>query len=65
MREGGKRTFKKKKIDPIFEKVNEGAEINKNIAQSSRKVNEGGEKNKQKKQSWKNVFLSPEINLFF
>ena len=27
MREGGKKTFKKKNIEPIFGKVNEGDEI--------------------------------------
>ena len=30
MREGGKKTFKKKTIEPIFVKVNEGDEIKKN-----------------------------------
>ena len=31
MREGGKKTFRKKNIEPIFGKVNEGDEIKKNI----------------------------------
>ena len=33
MREGGKKTFEKKKhIEPIFKKVNEGDEIKKTLA---------------------------------
>ena len=31
MREGGKKTFKKKTIEPIFGKVNEGNEIKKTL----------------------------------
>ena len=31
MREGGKKTFKKKNIQPIFGKVNEGDEIKKTL----------------------------------
>ena len=38
-----KKTFKKKKTEPIFGKVNEGDEIKKNIGQISSKVNEGDE----------------------
>ena len=40
MREGGKKIFKKKNIQPIFGKVNEGDHIKK-IEQISGKVNEG------------------------
>ena len=36
-----KKTFKKKNIEPIFRKVNEGDKIKKNIGQISKKVNEG------------------------
>ena len=57
MREGGKKTFKKQNIEPIFGKVNEGDEMKKNIGQISGKVNEGDEKNKPKKHSW-NFFIS-------
>ena len=31
MREGGKKTFKKKNIEPIFGKVNEGDQIKKTL----------------------------------
>ena len=31
MREGGKKTFEKKKIEPIFGKVNEGDRIKKTL----------------------------------
>ena len=42
MRVGGKKKhFRKKNIERIFGKVNEGDEIKKNIGQISRKVNEG------------------------
>ena len=42
MREGGKKkTFKKKIIEPIFEKFNEGGQNKNNIGQISWKVNEG------------------------
>ena len=39
MRVGGKKTFKKKNIEPIFGKVNEGDQI-KNSGKFSGKVNE-------------------------
>ena len=41
MREGGKKTFKKKHIEPIFGKGIEGDQIKKNIGHISGKVNEG------------------------
>ena len=43
MREGGKKHLRKKNIEPIFGKVNEGDEIKKNIGHISGKVNEGDE----------------------
>ena len=42
IREGEKKTFRKKNIEPIFGKVNEATK-EKNIGQISRKVNEGGQ----------------------
>ena len=39
MREGGKKTFRKKNISPIFGKVNEGDQINKTVDKFSGKVN--------------------------
>ena len=43
MREGGKKTFKKKKTLNIFlEKGNKGDQTKKNIGQIPGKVNEGG-----------------------
>ena len=72
MREGGKKTFKKKNIEPIFGKVNEGDEIkktldiflkklmratkSKKLLTFKKKVNEGDEKKQAKKHSWKNIF---------
>ena len=41
MREGGKKTFRKKNIEPIFGKGNEGDQIKKNTGHISGKVNEG------------------------
>ena len=79
--EGGrwKKTFKKKNIEPIFGKVDEGDEIKKNIGQISWKVIEGAKVEKKKliylkkvhegdeKNKQNNIaektFLSPEINL--
>ena len=49
MREGGK---KKTLFKPIFGKFNEGDKIKQ-------------AKTSKKKHIWKNVFLSPEINVFF
>ena len=44
IREGSKKKhLGKKKVEPIFGKVNEGDEIKKKIGQISRKVNEGDE----------------------
>ena len=38
MREGGKITFKKKNIEPIFRKINEGDEIKKTLAKFLKKL---------------------------
>ena len=38
MREGGKKTFKKKNNKPIFEKVNEGDQIKKTLDKFLEKV---------------------------
>ena len=43
MREGGKKHLRKKNIEPIFGKVNEGDEIKKNIGHISGKVYESDE----------------------
>ena len=43
MREGGKKTFKKKNIEHILGQVNDGDQIKKNIGHISGKVNEGDE----------------------
>ena len=56
MRGNGKKTFRKKNIEPIFGKVNEGDEIKKNWSIWKR-VNEGDKfKNEQKKHSCKKCF---------
>ena len=47
MKEGSKKTFKKKNIEPIFRIVDEGAEINKKNWQISRKVIESDVINKR------------------
>ena len=74
MREGEKKTLKKKTIEPIFGIVNAGDQIKKNIGQISGKVNDSDQiKNNKKKPNegdekehiWKNVFLLPQINLSF
>ena len=58
MREGGKKTFRKKNIQPIFWKVSEGDQIKKTLDKFLEKkkklpilnqVNEGEGKNKQEK----------------
>ena len=46
---------------PIFGKVNEGDKIKKTFD----KLKRATKKHKQKKHGCKNVFLSPEMNLFF
>ena len=49
MKEGSKKTFKKKNIEPIFRIVDEGAEIKKTFEKKtiSRKVNESDVINKR------------------
>ena len=77
MREGEKKTFKKKTIEPIFGKVNEGDEIKKTFDLFKKKLMRATKKTSKKKHSWifffsrnklvffRNVFLSPEIDCFF
>ena len=43
MREAGKKTFRKKNIQPIFGKVNEGDQIKKTLDKFPEKNNEGDE----------------------
>ena len=56
MRQGGKKTFKKKTIWQISRKVNEGDEIETFFDLLKKKINQGYEKNWQNKNSGKNVF---------
>ena len=63
MREGGKKTFKKKNIDPIFGKGYEGDQIKKTLT-FLKKVNEGDGKTSKKTIAGK-IVSSLEMNLVF
>ena len=65
MRKGGKKKYlRKKNIEPIFGKGNEGDEIKKKLTYF-KKVDEGDEKKQAKNNIAGKYFFSLEINLFF